>query len=114
VVGVDWLAIAALVISGLVALAQIFKEFRESRIAAKQEDRLERDFSTIPIKGAGDAVIALQHAVTVANTNEDRLRARIVYLEKENDAKDDKIMSLERRVWTLERQIEMIKGGTNG
>lgn len=112
--GVDWLAIAALVISGLVALAQVFKEFREGRVAARQEKTLEREFSSIPIKGAGDAVIALQHAVTVANENEDRLRARIVYLEKENDAKDEKINQLERRVWTLERKLELLKGETSG
>lgn len=112
--GVDWIAIAALVISGLVALAQVFKEFRESRVAARQEEKLEREFSSIPIRGAGDAVIALQNAVTVANQNEDRLRGRIMYLEKENDLKDEKIQQLERRVWALERKLEVLKGDTSG
>lgn len=109
--GIDWLAIAALAISGIVALSQIIKEVRQGRVARRQEEQIQREFSNIPIKGAGDAVIALQNALTVANTNEDRLRARIVHLEKENDLKDDKIDSLERRVWTLERKLE-IRGET--
>lgn len=109
-VGIDWLAISALVISGLVALSQIIKEFRESRKVGLESDRIEREFSQIPIKGAGDAVLALQHALTVANENEDRLRARIVHLEKENDLKDEKITDLERRLWTCEYHIKRLRG----
>lgn len=108
--GVDWLAIVALVISGLVALSQVVKEMRESRKAKLEGNKIEQEFASIPIKGAGDAVIALQHALTVSNTNEDRLRARIVFLEKENDVKDEKIMELERRVWALERKIDLLGG----
>lgn len=111
--GLDWLAVAALVISGLVALSQIVKEIREGRLAKRQEQQIAAEFSSIPIKGAGDAVIALQHALTVANQNEDRLRARIVHLEKENDKKDEQILELERRVWMLERQIALMKGDSD-
>ncbi len=107
--GVDWLAVIALVISGLVAIGQLTKELREARRAKVEGRKLEREFANIPIRGAGDAVIALQNALTVANNNEDRLRARITYLEKENDLKDDRIQELERRVWTLERQIEELR-----
>lgn len=111
-IGIDWLAVAALVISALVAMSQVVKEMRESRKAKLEGDQLERDYSQIPIRGASDAVLALQHALEIANSNEDRLRARIVFLEKENDLKDEKLMQLERRMWTLERQLDQLRGNT--
>lgn len=108
--GVDLLALGAFVVSALVALAQVVKEVREGRLARHQQEQIERSADSIPIKGANDAVIALQHAVNVANNNEDRLRARIVYLEKENDIKDQRIFELERRMWMLEQELTQLKG----
>ena len=112
--GIDWLAIAALIISALVALSQLSKEWRERRAltakekVAKTEE--QQNQSLLPIRGANEAVVALQNALKVATENEERLRARIVHLEKENEMKNELIDSLEHRLWYCERDLKTLKG----
>lgn len=112
--GIDWLAIAALVISALVALSNISKEWRERRSIGNKE-KIERqkahdDNTMLPIRGANEAVIALQSALKTTNENEDKLRARITNLEKENQMKDELIDQLEHRLWFCERELKLLKG----
>jgi uncharacterized membrane protein YcjF (UPF0283 family) len=112
--GIDWLAIIALVISAMVAISQLSKEWRERRALTQKEKQArtenEHNQSLLPIRGANEAVIALQNALKIATDNEDKLRARIVYLEKENSMKDELIDNLEHRVWYCERDLKILKG----
>jgi hypothetical protein len=105
----DLLAILALIISALVALSSLSKEWRERRSLSrkdKQQAQLDRENNAmVPIRGANEAVIALQGALNIAYTNEERLRTRIVFLEKENDIKEQTINDLEHRVWLCERRL---------
>lgn len=108
----DWLAILALIVSALVASSQMSKEWRERRALAKKEKQIEQETkdntSLVPIRGANEAVVALQTALKVAYDNEDRLRQRIVHLELQNEDKDKAIDDLERRVWYCERKLEKL------
>lgn len=112
--GIDWLAIAALVISAFVALSNISKEWRERRSIGNKE-KLERqkahdDNTMLPIRGANEAVLALQTALQNRALEEDKLRERIGKLEKENQMKDELIDNLEHRLWYCERELKLLKG----
>lgn len=112
--GIDWLAILALVISATVAISQLSKEWRERRALTSKEKQArsetEHHQAMLPIRGANEAVIALQTALSITNASEERLRARILYLEKENQMKDELIDTLEHRIWYCERELKILKG----
>jgi hypothetical protein len=117
---VEWLPIVALIVSALVAASQLSKEWRERRALSRKEKREnseDKNNSTlVPIRGANEAVVALQAALISAARVEDRLRSLIETLEKETDEKDKRIQQLEERVWRCERSLNTIEkeGGTDG
>jgi uncharacterized membrane protein YcjF (UPF0283 family) len=107
--GTDFLAVVAVIVSLLVAIGNVIKEWHEVRKARTEKYKAEKDEQQddymLPIRGASDAVVALQRALAACNANEDRLRKRIVYLEEENTRKDERISQLEQRMWSLERKL---------
>jgi predicted nucleic acid-binding Zn-ribbon protein len=102
----EMLPIIALIISGMVALSQLSKEWRERRALRAKEKLTKDEGSMLPIRGANEAVIALQHALKTANENEDRLRARIVRLEDQNEQQDALIQTLRERILESERMVD--------
>ncbi len=112
--GVDWLAISALVVSVIVAISQLSKEWRERKALSARENQAkveaQESQTLLPIRGANEAVLALREALQVSKENEARLYARLDFLDKENDLKDQQIEELNRRVWVCERELSTLKG----
>lgn len=108
--GIDLLPLVALIISALVAISQLSKEWRERKaLRAKEHQALtqaEESQALLPIRGANEAVIALQGALKVSQENEQRLHHRVGQLEIANDKKDDRIDELERQLRICQRRLE--------
>jgi hypothetical protein len=111
--GIDLLPLVAIIISALVALSQLSKEYRERKtLRAKENQAIAASHESqtlLPIRGANEAVIALQGALKVAMQSEDSLRHRIGNLEIDNDKKDARIDDLERALRICQRKLERLE-----